>query len=83
MNGAHVSVLVSSCKCEWFLTDFLLFNLLVWEPNSGNCLELIFAALLFEKVIIAPDTNYTTPAIRKLMLNMPSPGSFQNIGLLI
>ena len=34
-----------------------------------------------QKVIIAPDTNYITSAIRKLMLDMPSPGNFQNIGL--
>ena len=29
------------------------------------------------------DTNYVTFAIRKFMLNMRSPGSFQNMGLLI
>ena len=29
-----------------------------------------------------PDTNYITSAIRKFMLDMPSPGSFQNICLL-
>ena len=56
---------------------------LVREPNSENCLDLIFAAPLCEKVIVVPDINYITSAIRKLMLDMSSPGSFQNISLLI
>ena len=34
-----------------------------------------------QKVIIVPDRNYITSAIRKLMLDIQSPGSFQNIGL--
>ena len=51
----------------------------LWEPNSENCLHLIF----YEKVIVVPDTNYTTTAIRKFTLDMPGPGSFQNIGVLI
>ena len=55
----------------------------VREPNSENCLDLIFAAPLCEKVIVVPDTNYVRSAIRKFMLDMPSPGSFQNIGLLV
>ena len=42
---------------------------------------MIFAAPC-EKVIIVPDTNYTTSAIRKFMLDVPSPGSFENIGFL-
>ena len=54
---------------------------LVWEPNFENCLDLIFAAPPCEKVIIVPDTNYITSAIRNFMLDMPSPVSFQNIGL--
>ena len=56
---------------------------LVREPNYENCLDLIFAVPPCEKVIIVPDTNYITFAIRTSMLDMPSPGSFQNIGLLI
>ena len=52
-------------------------------PNSENCLDLIFAAPPCEKVIIVPDTNYIISAIRKFMLDMPSPGRFQNIALLI
>ena len=53
------------------------------EPNSENCsdLDLTFAVPPCEKVIIVPDAYYITFAIRKLMLNMPSAGSFQNIGL--
>ena len=58
--------------------------LLIWKfppgPNSENCLYLIFDAPACEKIIIAPDTSHITSAIRKLMLDMPSPGSFQNIG---
>ena len=37
----------------------------------------------FEKVIVVPDTNYITPIIRKLVLDIPNPSSFQNIGLLV
>ena len=46
-------------------------------------LSLEFCCSPYEKVVIVPDTNYITSAIRKLMLDIPSPGSFQNIGLLI
>ena len=52
---------------------------IVREPHSENCFYLIFAAPPCEKVIIIPDTNYVTSAIRKFMLDMPSPGSFQNV----
>ena len=44
-------------------------------------LRLEFCCTLCQKVIIVPDTNYITSAIRKLMLDISSPGSFQNIGL--
>ena len=56
---------------------------IVREPNSENCLDLTFAAPPCEKVIIVPDTNYITSAIRKFMLDIPSPGSFQNIGFYV
>ena len=56
---------------------------LVREPNADNCLDLIFVASPCEKVIIVRDTNFTIFAVRKFMLNMRNPGSFQNIGLLI
>ena len=55
----------------------------VREPKSESCLDLIFASPPCEKVIIVPDTNYMTSAIRKFMLDLPSPGSFENIGLSI
>ena len=55
--------------------------LLVWEPNSENYLDLIFVASACEKVISVSDENYITYAMRKFMMEMPSPGSFQNIGL--
>ena len=58
-------------------------NDVVREPNSEDCLDLIFVASPCEKVIIVPDTNYITSAIRQFMLDMSSPGSYQNIGLLI
>ena len=54
---------------------------LVREPNSENFSGLIFKAPPCEKVIIVPDTNYITSAIRKFMLDIPVAGSFQNIGL--
>ena len=40
-----------------------------------------FCCTFCQKVTIVPDTNYIISAIRKLMLDIPSPGSFQNIGL--
>ena len=58
-------------------------DLIVWEPNSENFLNLIFVAPPCEKVIFVYDESYITSAIRKFMLDMPSPGSSQNIGLKI
>ena len=49
--------------------------------HSKNYLDLIFVEPLCEKVIFASVENYITPAVRKFMLDMSSPGSFQNIGL--
>ena len=56
-------------------------SLIVWEPNSENCLDLIFVVPPCEKVIFLLDKSYITSAVRKFMLDMPSPGSSQNIGL--
>ena len=56
---------------------------MVREPNSENCLDSIFVSPPREKVVILPDTNCITFAIRKFMLDMPSVDGFQNIGLLI
>ena len=72
-------------KLDFFIYFFQHSQIgyIVREPNSEKCLDLIFAAPPCEKAIIVPDTNYITSAIRKFMLDMPSPGSFQNIGLLI
>ena len=69
-------------KVLYWPTSHFFFKIskIVREPNSENCLDLIFAAPPCEKVIIVPDTNYITSAIRKLMLDMPGPGGFQNIG---
>ena len=53
--------------------------MIVREPNSENCLDLILAAPPCDKVINVPDTNYITSATRKFMLDMPSPGNSQNI----
>ena len=54
---------------------------MVFEPNSENCLDFIFAASPCEKVINVQGTNFITFAVRKFMLDMPSLGSFRNIGL--
>ena len=51
------------------------------EPNSKNSLDLIFVAPPCQKVIFVSDKSYITSAIRKFILDMPVPGSFQNIGL--
>ena len=68
---------------EKFLPSGSASVFIVLEPNSENCLNSIFAASPCEKIIIVPDANYITSAIRKFMLDMPSPGSFHNIDLLI
>ena len=68
---------------DLYFTFCSILKALVRKPNFENCLDLIFAALPYEKVIVVIDTNYITSAIRKFMLDMPSPGSFQNIGVLI
>ena len=39
-------------------------SLIVQEPNSENCLDFIFVAPPYEKVIVVPDTNYITSAIK-------------------
>ena len=54
---------------------------IIQEPNQENCLDLIFVPSPCEKVVIVPDTDCITSDIRKLMLDMPNPGSFQDIGL--
>ena len=53
----------------------------VREPNSENCLDLIFVASHCEKVIFRSAESHITSAIRKVMSDMPSPGSFHNIGV--
>ena len=53
------------------------------EAKLWKLFRFDFCYIPCEKAIIVPDTNYITSAIRKFMLDMPSPGSFQNIGLLI
>ena len=47
----------------------------IWEPNSENCLNLILVAPC-EKVIFVSDESYITSAIKKIMLDMTSPGSY-------
>ena len=53
---------------------------IVWEPNSENCLDSIFVAPTYEKVIFVSDDNCITSAVRNFMLDVSSLGSFQNIG---
>ena len=54
--------------------------MVVWETNFENCIDPIFNASPYEKVAIVPYTNCITATIRKFMLDMPGPGSFQDIG---
>ena len=60
-----------------------------WQMNAfGNrpgakLLRFDFCCTPCEKVIFVSDENYIISAIRKFMLNMPSPGSFQDMGLKI
>ena len=54
---------------------------IVREPNSENCLDLIFAAPLARGLSLYQ--VQIKSAITKFMLEMPSPGSFQNIDFLI
>ena len=74
----HGAICLASCLA-WYTVQSRVAR----EPNSDeNCLDLIFAAPLCEKVIIVPDTNYITFTIREFMLDAPSPNSFQDISLL-
>ena len=56
---------------HYSVATFVPINL-VRDPNSENCLDLIFAAPPCEKVITVPYTNYIISAIRIFMLDMPS-----------
>ena len=51
------------------------------DDDSEKCSGLIFVTSPCEKVIIVQDTNYMRSSIGKFMFDMPSAGSFQNIGL--
>ena len=62
---------------DFFCMDF---RPIVQEPNSESCLDFIFVASACEKVIFMSDEDYITYAIRKFMLDTPSPGSVQNVG---
>ena len=53
------------------------FDNVVREPSSENCSGLSFVPPPHEKVIFVSDKRDITSAIRKFMLDMPSPGSFQ------
>ena len=77
--------MVENNKGLFQIHRFAYVILIVREPNSETCLALVMAAPLCEKVIIVSDINWAhiTSAIKKFMMDRPSPGSFQNIGLLI
>ena len=83
----HCEVQLHPSHFWWVTTSYKVWNpplyTIVKEPNAENCLDLISAAPPCEKFIIVPDTNCIISAIRKFMLDMPSPGSFQNLGLLL
>ena len=49
------------------------FRLQSGSKNSGKLLTYEFCCTPSEKVIIVPDTNYITSAIKKLILYIPSP----------
>ena len=38
--------------------------LILREPNSENCLDLVFVTPPFEKVILVPDRRYISSAIK-------------------
>ena len=60
--------------------QLIVFQVIVREPNCENCLDFISVASPCEKIIFASDGNYMTYTIRRFMLDMPNPGSFQNVG---
>ena len=51
------------------------------ESKLSKLLRFDFVAFTCEKDIILPDANYIISAIRELILDMPSPSSFQNTDL--
>ena len=70
--------------------EMILRFSMFWENfrlQSGNhtlktlLLRLEFCCTPCQKVIIVPDTNYITSTIKKLVLDILSSRSFQNIGL--
>ena len=70
---------------KWFL-GFHSFGKISGYSLGAKLWKLLrfeFCCTPFEKLIIVPDTNYITSAIWKLMLDIPSPGSYENIGRLI
>ena len=78
----HLCIALLYAEIKKKVTSLLLRSI-VQESNSEKCLDLIFVAFPCEKFIIVVDTDYITSEIRKFMLGMQSPGSFQNIGFLI
>ena len=70
---------------KWFLGFQSLGKISGYSLGAKfwKLLRFEFCCTLVEKLIIVPDINYITSAIRKLMLDTLSPRSFQNICLLI
>ena len=50
----------------------------VQEPNSEDCVDFTFSGTSCERVAFVFDKKFITSAIKKFMLDMSSPGSFQN-----
>ena len=63
-------------QCKAFMTQFD-FLLIALESNPENCLDLIFVESPVKINFVSVKT-FITSAIRKFMLEMPSPGSFQS-----
>ena len=77
VNGALPSYTYKNHEQSVWSFEFLSPKLV-----SHRCSDILtFVASPFEIINIVTDTNYNTSAIRKVMLNMPTPGSLQNIGL--
>ena len=60
----HIGTIVSQFFCQEILSGpiwtkfFSNISLLVQEPNSGNCLDLIFVAPLVRKLSFVSDKNH-------------------------
>ena len=76
----NCTLLQSFTLCGWIRWYKSIVDNL-WISTLGVILDLNFVPSPCEKVVIVPDTNFITSAIRKFMMDIPSRSSFRYISL--